>query len=101
MNEQFILTVRCKDGVGIVAAVASALASAETFITEASDFGDEQTGLFFMRTVFRPTGSRLVSRDDFAATMVPVARRFEMGLGLHAAGERMEVLLALSKLVAA
>ena len=35
----FILTIRCKDAVGIVAAVASALATAEAFITESSHFG--------------------------------------------------------------
>ena len=45
MNTHYILTVRCKDAVGIVAAVASALSAAEAFITESSHFGDEQTGL--------------------------------------------------------
>ena len=93
----FILTIRCKDAVGIVAAVASALATAEAFITESSHFGDEGTGLFFMRTVFRPTGVRFVSRDDFATALAPVAERFEMQLGLHDASQRMKVLLAVSK----
>ena len=57
-RRHFVLTIRCNDAVGIVAAVASALATAEAFITESSHYGDEATGLFFMRTVFRPTGAR-------------------------------------------
>jgi formyltetrahydrofolate deformylase len=97
MTPHYILTLRCKDAVGIVAAVASALAAAEAFITESSHFGDEGTGLFFMRTVFRPTGSRFVSREDFTTAMLPVVKRFDMQLGLHAADERVKVLIAVSK----
>jgi formyltetrahydrofolate deformylase len=93
----FILTIRCRDAVGIVAAVASALASAEAFIMESSHYGDEDTGLFFMRTVFRPTSTRFAKREDFAEVMAPVIRRYEMALALHAADQRMKVLLAVSK----
>ena len=61
----FILTIRCRAAVGIVAAVASALASAEAFIMESSHYGDEDTGLFFMRTVFRPTSTRFAGSICF------------------------------------
>ena len=54
-DPSYILTVRCRDAVGIVAAVSSALADGGAFITESSHYGDPDTGLFFMRTVFRPT----------------------------------------------
>jgi formyltetrahydrofolate deformylase len=97
MADRFILTIRCHDTVGIVAAVSSALASAEAFITESAHFGNEDTGLFFMRTVFRPTGSRFVTRDDSDKVMAPVAQRFEAELTLRPADERMKVLLAVSK----
>jgi formyltetrahydrofolate deformylase len=93
----FILAIRCRDAVGIVAAVASALAAAEAFILESSHYGDEDTGLFFMRTVFRPTGTRFTGQADFAEVMAPVARRFEMALELHPADQPMKVLLAVSK----
>jgi formyltetrahydrofolate deformylase len=93
----FILSIRCRDTVGIVAAVATALAEADAFITESSHYGDGATALFFMRTVFRPTGTRQRSRDDFAAALAPVAQRFEMTLALHDAAEPMKVLLAVSK----
>ena len=97
MTNQFVLTLRCKDAVGIVAAVSSALASAEAFISESSHFGDEDTGHFFMRTVFRPQGKRFTTREDFADVMVPVVRRFDMDVGLFPVNERMKVLLAVSK----
>jgi formyltetrahydrofolate deformylase len=97
MTEHYILTIRCRDDVGIVAAVASALASAEAFITESSHFGDPETGLFFMRTVFRPTGQRFRTRDHFAEVMAPVGRRFAMDVQLHPADQRMKVLIAVSR----
>jgi formyltetrahydrofolate deformylase len=93
----YILTIRCQDAVGIVAAVASALAAADAFITESSHYGDEDTGLFFMRTVFRATGSRFTTLEEFAEVMAPVVRRFAMELALHPADQRMKVLLAVSK----
>lgn len=97
MSNQFILTVRCKDTVGVVAAVASALASADAFIIESSHFGDVDTGLFFMRTVFRPDGQRFASQEDFETVIAPVIRRFEMQAQLHVADKQMKVLLAVSK----
>lgn len=93
----YILTIRCKDAVGIVAAVASALADSAAFITESSHFGDPETELFFMRTVFQPRGSRFTTLEDFRVALAPVARRFEMQLDLHDAGRRMKVMLAVSK----
>ena len=98
MNDpHFILGIRCRDAVGIVAAVASALASADAFITESSHYGDEETGLFFMRTVFRPTGPRFRDRADFLTALAPAAQRFDMDLALHPRAERMKVLIAVSK----
>lgn len=97
MTDQFVLTLRCKDAVGIVAAVSSALASADAFISESSHFGDEDTGQFFMRTVFRPQGTSFTTREDFTDVMVPVVKRFDMDAGLYPVNERMKVLLAVSK----
>ena len=93
----YILTIRCKDAVGIVAAVASALAAADAFITESSHFGDGTTGLFFMRTVFRPTGQGFLTHEDFGTVIAPVAQRFDAALSLHPAEQRVKVLLAVSK----
>lgn len=93
----YILTLRCCDTIGIVAAVASALAASEAFIVESSHFGDDGTGLFFMRTVFRASGQRFRNLEDFRLALAPVVQRFEMQMTLHDAAERMKVMLAVSK----
>ncbi len=95
----YVLTIRCPDGVGIVAAVSSALAGSGAFITESSHFGDDGTQLFFMRTVFRLTASSSPgsSLEDLRATLAPVERRFGMRLDLHEDQRRMRVMLAVSK----
>jgi len=82
---------------GIVAAVASALADSEAFITESSHYGDAGTGLFFMRTVFRAVGTRFTTLGDFRIALAPVAQRFDMSVGLHVAATRLKVMLAVSQ----
>ncbi|MEZ5456404.1 MAG: formyltetrahydrofolate deformylase [Lysobacteraceae bacterium] len=93
----FVLTIRCRDAVGIVAGVASALASAGAFIIESSHFGDPDTGLFFMRTEFRPTEARFRTVEDFQIVLKPVAQRFDMQLELHPAKSPMKVVVAVSR----
>ncbi|AMO23650.1 formyltetrahydrofolate deformylase [Ramlibacter solisilvae] len=97
MFPHFILTIRCRDRAGIVAAVATALADSQAFITESSHFGDPETELFFMRTVFRPTGALVSTLEDFRIVLEPVAKRLGMELSLHPAERRTKVLLAVSK----
>jgi formyltetrahydrofolate deformylase len=92
-----ILTVRCHDTIGIVSAISTALAESRAFIVESSHFGDAETRLFFMRTVFRPTGNLVRTLDDFRIVFAPIAKRFGMELALHEAERRTKVLLAVSK----
>ncbi|MDN3922154.1 formyltetrahydrofolate deformylase [Roseateles violae] len=96
-SPDYILTIRCRDTIGIVAAVSTALAASQAFIAESSHFGDPETRLFFMRTVFRPTGEVVRTLEDFRKALAPVARRFGMELALYAADSRTRVLLAVSK----
>ena len=96
-SESLVLTVRCRDRVGIVAAVASALADSEAFISESSHYGDAETGLFFMRTVFHATGTRFTTLADFHAVLAPVVQRFEMAIGLHVLSRRIKVMLLVSR----
>ena len=96
-SSSLVLTVRCKDQVGIVAAVASALADSGAFISESSHYGDGETGLFFMRTVFRATGVRFTTLADFQVVLAPVVQRFDMTIGLYGAAQRVKVMLVVSK----
>jgi len=95
--QSFILTIKCRDAVGIVAAVSSALATNDAFIVESSHFGDDETGLFFMRTVFRVGGTHFKTADDFRLALAPVIHRFGMEVNLYDADHRPKVMLAVSR----
>src|SRR5881392_516958 len=49
---EFVLTLSCPDRPGIVAAVSGLLARRGGNITESQQFGDRDTGRFFMRVQF-------------------------------------------------
>jgi formyltetrahydrofolate deformylase len=95
--EHFILTVSCPDTVGIVAAVAGFLSVHDAFITESVHFGDEDTGQFFMRTVFRSANGRMPDLDQLRTMFADVAVRFAMTWGIHPTSERARVLIMVSK----
>jgi formyltetrahydrofolate deformylase len=97
MTSHLIITLRSKDALGIVSAVASALASAGAFITESSHFGDAGTGLFFMRTEFRPTNQAFSTPEQFSEVLESVKRRFSADVSLFRANARMKVLIAVSR----
>lgn len=53
MARDFVFTLSCPDRVGIVAAVASTLAAYDSTITDSQQYGDPDTGTFFLRIGFR------------------------------------------------
>ncbi len=95
-SPRYILTLACTDRPGIVGAVGTLLAEAGCNIVESAQFGDVDTGRFFMRVVFEPVrpdvDARAVERV-FAA----VASRFGMAWKLHDAHARPRVLILVSK----
>lgn len=76
-SKRFILTIRCPDAIGIVAAVSGYLASKQYFVDESSHFGDGITGQFFMRTVFTAKAD-VPSRSSFTADFKAIAEKFQM-----------------------
>ena len=50
--KKWILTLSCKDRLGIVSKITTFLSQQHAFILEMSQFGDVSTGWFFMRCVF-------------------------------------------------
>ena len=73
----FVLTVRCDDRPGIVHAVSGFLVEQSGNIVQSQQYGDPETGGFFLRVHFELVGERLAVerlRERFA----PVARRFAM-----------------------
>jgi formyltetrahydrofolate deformylase len=75
---QYVLTLSCPDRPGIVAAVSGALAERDCNIVESQQFGDRDTGRFFMRTQFdAPDHLKDVLSEAFSA-LTP-----EFGLDWH------------------
>ncbi len=68
MSDSFILTLSCPDRAGIVHAVTGFVGNSQGNITEAAQFNDQSTGLFFARMRFDcPGGTALTTlREQFS-----------------------------------
>jgi len=64
----FTLALSCPDRPGIVAAVSAALLACGADIADAQQYGDRETGAFFMRVAFRATGPEAELRAALAET---------------------------------
>ena len=85
----WVLTLSCPDRSGIVHAVAGALAAHGGNITESQQFGDPDSGLFFMRVQVEAS----TPRAELAAAIGEVARRFSMTWNLDEVGRPMRTLV--------
>jgi formyltetrahydrofolate deformylase len=91
----FVLTVSCKSTRGIVAALSGYLAEQGCNIVDSSQFDDLDTGRFFMRISFLSEEGK--GLDALEEGLKPIADRFEMKTEIHDGGERMKVLLMVSR----
>lgn len=89
----YILTLRCRNRRGIVAAIAARIASHGGDITEAHQFDDPETGMFFMRVAFTMDDAE----QDFRTAIAEEEKLFGLDLTLRAAGLKRKVLLMVSK----
>ena len=78
-----VLTLSCPDRPGIVHAVAGAIVEAGGNIVESQQYGDEDTGRFFMRVEVAPT-TEIDLATPLRTGFAPVATRFGMDWELHA-----------------
>ena len=92
-----VLTLSCADRVGIVHAVSGLLAEQRCNIVDSSQFGDEGTGLFFMR-VHLTTPEQGVDLAGLRAAFAPVGEAYAMDWELHDRGERARVVVLVSRL---
>jgi len=94
---QHVLTLSCGDRPGIVGAVGNFLAERSCNIIDSAQYGDPDTGRFFMRVVY----DRLDPAGDpaaLAAAFAEMAQRFSMHWEIHDATHRPRVLIMVSKL---
>ena len=97
MPSRSILTLSCTDRSGIVGAVGSFLADHGCNIVESAQFGDVDTGVFFMRVVFVPLSDAVVAQDVVRA-FEAVASRFAMDWSMRDASVKPRVLIMVSRL---
>lgn len=95
----YILTLSCPDTTGIVYHVSEFLFQRGCNILDSAQYGDDSTGLFFLRIHFSVVGQSDRDRalpalkNDFE----PIARRFSMNWGLFDPQARPRLLLMVSK----
>jgi len=94
MNRR-ILTLSCKDRLGIVSRISTFLSQHDGFILELAQFGDTSTGRFFMRCVFefqkRPLPLELFRRD-----FSPIAQELDLTWNLYDPLQNPRVLILVS-----
>ena len=91
--QHLVLTLSCPDRPGIVHAVSGALARRGGNITESQQFGDPETGLFFMRV----TVLTRVPRSELEADLAELAGTYDMRWSLDAVDRPVRTLLMVSK----
>lgn len=94
---RFVLTLKCPDTIGIVAAVSTFLAERGLSIEDSDQFHEEATNHFFMRTEFTkpnvPVGLPEL-KNDFA----PIGKRFGMEWAFHDCEHKPKIIVAVSKI---
>lgn len=95
MSDDVVLSLSCPDRPGIVAAVASSLFEAGCNISEAHQYNDPETSVFFMRVRFAIRSDKSVEAvsDVFTAT----ADRFAMSWVMRRTSDLKRVVLLVSK----
>ena len=95
-GSRLVLTLSCPDTVGIVYAVSGFLAGHRCNIDDSAQFGDRDSGLFFLRVCFTaPAGGP--GRDELAAEFAAVAEPFHMNWHLYDTARKARVLILVSK----
>jgi formyltetrahydrofolate deformylase len=91
---EFVLTLSCPDRPGIVVAVAGLLAARGGNIVESQQFGDQDTGRFFMRVQFTVPDQ---SGDELRAGLTELAPELNLEWSLWDTAVSPRVLILVSK----
>ncbi|WP_344025757.1 formyltetrahydrofolate deformylase [Streptomyces luteireticuli] len=94
-SDQYVLTLSCPDKQGIVHAVSSYLFMTGCNIEDSRQFGDGDTGLFFMRVQFGAEAP--VTLEKLRASFAAIGDSFHMDWQIHRADAKMRIVLMVSK----
>ncbi|MFT5443592.1 MAG: formyltetrahydrofolate deformylase [Myxococcota bacterium] len=97
MADTFVLTLKCPDRIGIVAAVSSFLAEQGGWITEAHHHSDPRDGVFFMRQEIR-ADTIPTDLSSFREQFSSIAQCFDMEWAISDLRAPKRVTLLVSKL---
>jgi formyltetrahydrofolate deformylase len=92
---EYTLTVTCDSKRGIVAAIAGFLAANGCNISDSAQFDDIETGRFFMRVTFLSEEGR--GLEELRADFAPTAREFGMTPSFHHHGDKMKIVIMVSR----
>ena len=87
----FVLMIAAEDRKGIVAAVANSIASQDCNIVESSQYGDANTGRFFMRVAISvPPG---MTTENFTEGFTPVATAYRLDWRINNLAQKLRVMI--------
>lgn len=92
-----ILTLSAADKPGIVATVATFLANSGFTIRDSQQFGDDDSGMFFMRVCASPTHGSGPGLDALRASFAPLASEAGLAWTMFDAARRHRLLVMVSK----
>ena len=95
-DPEYVLTLSCPDVPGIVYAVSSFLVQHHCSIETSQQFGDGESGLFFMRVRFA-CADTAVSLEKLRTDFEQMSGTFSMSWNLQSAHSKQRVLLMVSK----
>ena len=93
--DQYVLTLSCPDKQGIVHAVSSYLFMTGCNIEDSQQFGDHDTGLFFMRVHF--SADAPVTVEKLRASFAAIGDSFQMDWQINRADAKMRIVLMVSR----
>jgi formyltetrahydrofolate deformylase len=95
MGADFVLLIACEDRKGIVAAVANSIASQDCNIVESSQYGDTNTGRFFMRVAIACADN--TTTESFSAAFMSVAAAFQLDWQIHDLRKKLRAMIMVSQ----
>ena len=94
-DADFVLRIVSEDRKGIVAAVANAMVNQDCNIVESAQFGDPDTGRFFMRVAFSaPEG---LTAQAFSDAFSGAAKAFQLDWQVHDLRQKLRAMILVSQ----
>ncbi|UOQ61887.1 formyltetrahydrofolate deformylase [Leucobacter rhizosphaerae] len=92
-DTQWVLTLSCIDGPGIVHAISGAVVAAGGNIAESQQFASADTGRFFMRLQVEAIAQPESFQERFTGSLAPVTERYHMTWRLDTVGRPVRTLI--------